>query len=149
MKKTLILLSFIILISCETKQDIQSDIDQLRSSKATLQLEVQNLEYFSSTKQEYIKHLDQDIKEKVIIADGRIPKYVLRLHLKQSHVSHSITEHIKDNINAIDFDLPVDKEFFDSVKEGDNIVHGFRSGSFIMNGSFGNWEMTVKDKSIL
>lgn len=75
-------------------------------------------------------------------------KYILKIRLKQAHFSLSIKKHIKDTINAIDFEIPVDKEFYDSVSKGTEIIDDFRFGSLILSGSFGDWEMTVKDKEI-
>ena len=51
-------------------------------------------------------------------------------------------------MNAVEFELPVDKEFFDSVSEGTELVDKFRFGSFVLYGSFGDWEMTVKEKEV-
>lgn len=85
------------------------------------------------------------------LQQGKIPtktKYILKLRLKQSHFSLSIKKHIKDAVNAIEFEIPVDKEYFDSVEKGSEIVDNFRFGSFVLYGSFGDWEMTVKDKII-
>lgn len=85
------------------------------------------------------------------LQQGKIPtktKYILKLRLKQSHFSLSIKKHIKDAVNAIEFEIPVDKEYFDSVEKGSEIVDNFRFGSFVLYGSFGDWEMTVKDKIV-
>jgi hypothetical protein len=76
------------------------------------------------------------------------PKYMLKLRLKQSHLSLSIKKHIKDAFNAIEFELPVDKEFYDSVSEGTEIIDKFRFGSMVLYGSLGDWEMTVKEKYV-
>ena len=81
-------------------------------------------------------------------ANAKAPKYILKLHLQQSHLSLSIKKHIKDAMNSIDFEIPVDKEFFDSVSKGASIVDKFRFGSLVLTGSFGDWEMTVKDKEV-
>ena len=78
----------------------------------------------------------------------KAPKYVLKLRLKQANFSLSIKKHIKNAVNAIDFELPVDKEFYDSVSEGTEIIDKFRFGSFVLGGSFGDWEMTVKGKEV-
>lgn len=79
---------------------------------------------------------------------AKAPKYILKLRLKQAHFSLSIKKHIKDAVNAIDFEMPVDKEFYDSVSEGTEIIDKFRFGSFVLGGSFGDWEMTVKGKEV-
>jgi len=52
-------------------------------------------------------------------------------------------------MNAIEFDIPVDAEMYHQVKEGTELVDEFRSGSFIMNGTFSSWDITVKKKTIL
>lgn len=87
---------------------------------------------------------------KALKANGvaNAPKYILKIRLKQSHFSLSIKKHIKDAVNAVEFELPVDKEFFDSVSEGTELVDKFRFGSFVLYGSFGDWEMTVKEKEV-
>lgn len=51
-------------------------------------------------------------------------------------------------MNAIDFEIPVDKDFYNSVSIGTDIVDEFRTGSFVLKGSFGSWEMSVKGKEI-
>lgn len=75
-------------------------------------------------------------------------RYILKIRLKQANFTLSIKKHIKNAVNAIDFELPVDKDFYDSVSKGTEIVDKFRFGSFVLYGSFGDWEMTVKDKEI-
>lgn len=80
--------------------------------------------------------------------NANAPKYILKLRLRQSHFSLSIKKHIKDAVNSVDFEMPVDKEFFDSVRNGTEIIDNFRFGSFVLSGSFGDWELTVKDKII-
>jgi hypothetical protein len=83
--------------------------------------------------------------------NGKIPvktKYILKLRLAQSNVSLSLKKHLKNYTNSIDFEIPVDKEYFDSLEKGSEIIDKFRFGSLILYGSFGDWEMTVRDKII-
>ncbi len=79
---------------------------------------------------------------------AKSPKYFLKLHLKQSRLSLNIKKHIKDAVNSLDFELPVDKDFYDSVSEDTEIIDKFRFGSFILYGNLGDWEMTVKGKYV-
>lgn len=76
------------------------------------------------------------------------PRYVLALRLKQSRISLDPFEHAKDAMNAITFQLPVDKEFYDSVVVGQELVDKMRTGSIILNGSFSSWNLTVVNKAI-
>lgn len=84
-----------------------------------------------------------DIKE-----ENGIAKYVVTFRIKQSHFTLDIGEHLKDSMNEITFEVPVDKEYYDSVSVGDTINDDFRMGSLIMHGSFGNWKVTVDKKEI-
>ncbi|PWK26848.1 hypothetical protein LV89_02054 [Arcicella aurantiaca] len=124
MKKTLLILltTSMALTSCSNPE-----VEQLKKENAALAAQVQALKTGGTAKG---------------------PKYILKIKLKQSHFSLSIKKHIKDAVNAIEFELPVDKEFFDSVSEGTELVDNFRFGSMVLYGSFGDWEMTVKDKEI-
>ena len=63
-------------------------------------------------------------------------------------MSLDIGKHIKDGMNAIEFEMPVDKDLYNTVSVGTQIIDEFRSGSLIINGDFGNWKMTVVSKRI-
>lgn len=80
--------------------------------------------------------------------DNGTAKYVITFCIKQSHLTLDIGEHIKDSMNEITLDVPVDKEYYDALSVGDTINDDFRMGSLIMKGSFGNWNVTVSGKEI-
>jgi hypothetical protein len=119
-----LVISIFALSSCGGNKE---ELDQLRQENAALKKQLQTLQ-----------------------AEGfaKSPKYILKIRLKQAHFSLSIKKHIKDAVNAVDFEIPVDKDFYNSVSEGTEIVDNFRFGSMVLYGSFGDWEMTVKKKYI-
>ena len=80
--------------------------------------------------------------------DNGLAKYVIAFNIKQSHFSLDLGEHLKDAMNDISIEIPVDKEYYDSVEVGDVIDDSFRMGSFIWKGSFGNWKVTVESKDV-
>ena len=80
--------------------------------------------------------------------DNGLAKYVITFNIKQSHFTLDLGEHLKDTMNDISIEIPVDKEYYDSVEVGDVIDDSFRMGSFIWKGSFGNWKVTVESKGI-
>ena len=122
MKKLLIIFA-VFLTACGGN----NEMEQLKKENAALAAQVQALKSGSSAKP---------------------LKYIIKIRLKQAHFSLSIKQHLKNAVNAIDFEIPVDKEFYDSVSKGTEIIDDFRFGSLILSGSFGDWEMTVKDKEI-
>ena len=80
--------------------------------------------------------------------DNGLAKYVITFNIKQTHFTLDIGEHLKDSMNDISIEIPVNKEYYDSVEVGDTIDDSFRMGSFIWKGSFGNWKVTVESKDI-
>lgn len=80
--------------------------------------------------------------------DNGLAKYVITFNIKQTHFTLDIGEHLKDAMNDISIEIPVDKEYYDSVEVGDTIDDSFQVGSFIWKGSFGNWKVTVESKGI-
>ena len=80
--------------------------------------------------------------------DNGLAKYVITFNIKQTHFTLDLGEHLKDTMNDISIEIPVDKEYYDSVEVGDTIDDSFRVGSFIWKGSFGNWKVTVESKDI-
>jgi len=123
MKTIITILAVFFLVSCRKNEEVEN----LKKENAALVTQVKALKEGVNTKG---------------------PKYMLKLRLKQSHLSLSIKKHIKDAVNAVEFELPVDKEFYDSVSEGTEIIDKFRFGSMVLYGSLGDWEMTVKEKYV-
>ena len=152
MKTMVVFLSFfvgIIICSCEDSKVTQDEVINLRRERSILRESVRALSLEKQSLQKEIESLEKVLSERrAFVSSGKEPKYILTLKLKQSHVSLDIGKNIKDAANAIEFEIPVDKEFYDSVSEGIEIVDDFRVGSFIINGSFGRWKMTVVGKDI-
>lgn len=148
MKYYIYLIFVILLISCEDETDVKSDIDRLRMERTHLYKETNKLTTKISSLSDSIKVLSEEANILNIKKTGRKPIFMVKIKLKQSRISLSISEHVKDDMNAIEFELPVDEEFYKSIKVNTQIVDDFRVGSFIMNGSIGSWNMTVIDKYV-
>ena len=129
----LIVIIAVILSGCsETETVTNEDIAKLESEIAQLEAE-RDL-------------LNEEILNTKI--DNGLAKYVITFNIKQTHFTLDIGEHLKDAMNDISIEIPVDKEYYDSVEVGDTIDDSFRVGSFIWKGSFGNWKVTVESKNI-
>lgn len=107
----------------QQRNELQAEIAILQDQKATIEAEIDNAKRENGT-----------------------AKYVVTFRIKQSHFTLDIGEHLKDSMNEITFEVPVDKEYYDSVTVGSVINDDFRMGSLIMHGSFGNWKVTVGKK---
>ena len=136
MKKYIIALIVIIAVTLsgcsETETVTNEDIAKLESEIAQLEAERDRLN-------------EEILNTKI---DNGLAKYVITFNIKQSHFTLDLGEHLKDAMNDISIEIPVDKEYYDSVEVGDVIDDSFRMGSFIWKGSFGNWKVTVESKGI-
>lgn len=145
MKKKFIIFMMVLticasLIGCTSKEEsLNNNIIELETKIVELQTEVSALE----AERDSLKNEITDIK----IENGTA-KYIVTFNIKQSHFTLDISQHLKDAMNDISIQIPVDKEYYDSVEVGDTIADDFRMGSFIFKGSFGNWDITVEDKYI-
>jgi len=78
-----------------------------------------------------------------------LEKYVITLRISQRHITLDISEHLKDSLNDIEIQIPVDKEYYDSLEIGDTIDDSFRVGSLIMKSSWGSRNVQVINKEIM
>lgn len=135
-------------ISCDNRENIKNEIGQLNNEKLLLVNEISDLNISKNRINTNIQLLNNELEELQIYKAGSIPKFIIKVQLKQSHFTLDLDKHFKDAMNTITFTLPVDKEFYNSVSVGTLIVDEFRVGSFIMNGDIGDWEIKVIEKKI-
>ena len=128
------------MFGCGNKEkSLNNNIVQLEEEINVLETEIATLE----TERDTLVNEISDIK----IENGTA-KYIVTFNIKQSHFTLDIGQHLKDEMNDISIQIPVDKEYYDNVEVGDVIADDFRMGSLIFKGSFGNWDITVEDKCI-
>ena len=123
------------LTSCGEQEQVDflnQQIAELQTQKSSLEVEITDLENMVVQKKE----------------ENGTAKYILTLEIKQTHFTLKISEHLKDAMNAIEIQIPVDKEYYDSVEVGQNIADEFRMGSFVFRGTFGNFKVSVIKKEI-
>jgi hypothetical protein len=128
------------LVGCATEEEkLSAEIVEKRAELLQLEKEVATLAREKTTLRNEI--LDTKV-------ENGTAKYVVTFNISQSHFTLDLSQHLKDAMNDISIQVPVDKEYYDSVRVGDTIDDSFRMGSFIFKGSFGNWKITVEDKCI-
>lgn len=96
-----------------------------------------------------INHVDSvsESNNVLVIPEGEEYR-ILKLEVKQKHYNLNIGDHIKDNINAFTFEIPVDPHYFSSVDVGDIVASDLRTGSLVAKGSIGKLEIKVVDKYV-
>lgn len=127
-------------LSEDDKQYIEK-INELKKEQKEVQSLVDN-------KNSELVNINKSIEDKKKIESGTA-KYIMKINIAQSHVTLSISEHLKDQMNDINIYIEVSEEFYNKYQIGDTIADDFRIGSMIFKGSFGNWKVKVSDKQII
>ena len=99
-----------------------------------------------------ISQLETDVRdlrtEKNILQNGRTPKYIVKFQIKQGTFTLDPWEHIKNSMNAIEVEIPVDRDYYNALKINQDLTDAFKWGSLIMDGDFSNLHMRVVGKRI-
>jgi len=86
--------------------------------------------------------------EKNLIEKGKAPKYIVKFEIKQGTFTLDPFEHIKNSMNAIEVEIPVDRDYYNALKIGQDLTDAFKWGSLVMDGDFSNLHMRVASKRI-
>lgn len=152
MKQLLFLLLCICVVSCTDLQEKKDQAKLLNAEIETLNAQYENqaarVNQLQSDLNDYQYEIEEASNTLNAYKAGRTPQYIVQFKLKQSHFSLDLSQHTKDVLNAIEFELPVSKEFYESIGIGTQVVDEFRVGSLLLKGSIGDWHMTVVNKKI-
>lgn len=74
--------------------------------------------------------------------------HILKVKIKQRSYSLNPFTHIKNAINAMEVEIPVDEEYFKHHKIGDELSTSFRLGSAILHGAVGEVIIEVTGKRV-
>lgn len=138
---TLLLLSlFFSLAGCAgSAESLNGQIPELQAKISVLEDEIAQLEIEKASLQKKVTGLKVETGE---------AKYIVTFNISQKHFTLDLGDIMKDSMNDISIQIPVDKEYYDSIEVGDTIDDSFRLGSFVFKGSFGSWDITVENKEI-
>lgn len=129
MKRFLVFAMFaVIFTACYTDNDknrLQLECKALAQQKENLQSTVSRL---NNSKTSLLKQIHDLQIQKSAYETGREIKYIVKFRIKQSTFTLDIGEHIKNGMNAIELELPVNKSFYDKVSIGTEISNSFKMG---------------------
>lgn len=75
--------------------------------------------------------------------------YIIKIKIHQTTYSLDIGEHIKNHMNDITLEIPVDKTFYDRCSVGSRIDESFKWGSLLCDGDFSELKIKVINKRII
>jgi len=143
MKKNILLIiiiTLLLLTGCVDKTELNKQLIEEQN------IEIEKIEGAINQLNKEKDRLENDIES--IKVEKNLARYFITINIKQSHFTLDIEKHIKDAMNEINIQIPVDREFYNSVDIGTVLDDSFREGSFWMEGSIGSWDIRVVDKEI-
>jgi len=105
-------------------------IDEIEQSIQNLELQEQSLKSNVKNLQQQVEELKPkaDQLEATVQSDGD-PVYLLTIKNKKSRFSLDVIKHLKDEVNAFEFTIPVDRSLYNSVSIGDKLADSPTWGS--------------------
>lgn len=133
--------------TAQVKDFLKAEIKQLQQQRQELFNDVELPKDVNVTRMK-LEVLQRQVKELEKCKEVLTPKvYMLKLRLAQSHsVFDDLDQHIKDAMNAAEFELAVDRDLYESLEPKQDLFKAFRGGSFFISGTLGDWHITVLDK---
>lgn len=171
MKKYLLVVSVILLLGCSKspEEQEQEHLDLRRQALQIQQDSLQMLQAVEIQKQRdqirlqdmasgkicidtvvRIKEIQDTILPTVDEIYGRYAKEicVIAIKMKKSSFSLDLTEHAKNEMNAVTLRVPVDRDYYDKLAIGQQLSEsGVSLGSLMLRGEFSSWSLTVVEKS--
>ena len=91
--------------------------------------------------------LKQQISSNKFAIDASKNVYIISVRVHQTTYTLSISEHIKNKINDVIFEIPVDKAYYDKCYVGQKVTDpGFKWGSLLRDGDFSKLKITINGK---
>ena len=73
--------------------------------------------------------------------------YIVKIKIHQTTYTLSLTEHIKNKFNDVEFEIPVDKAYYDNCSIGQSVTDpGLKIGSLLRDGDFSKLKIKITGK---
>jgi len=149
MKKFIIIFAVLIGLSAcyteESKKNLQKECIELQQKKYDLWRQIDSTCRILEDYQKEVKDLQA---EKLALQNGRDPKYIIKVKIKQGTFTLDPFEHIKNEANAMEMELPVNKDFYDKTAVGTDLLDKLKLGSFLIDGDASWLHFKIIDKHI-
>lgn len=90
--------------------------------------------------------VDKINKDKFALSASNII-YIVKIKIHQTTYTLSLTEHIKNKFNDVEFEIPVDKAYYDNCSIGQSVTDpGLKIGSLLRDGDFSKLKVKITGK---
>jgi hypothetical protein len=121
--------------------------DRLMKERKQLEIEVNgNRNINEQLKRQHKALIEQINKDKFALATSNTI-YIVKIKIHQTTYTLDLEEHIKNKINDIEFEIPVDKSYYDNCSIGQKVSDpGLKLGSLLVDGDFSKLKVKITGK---
>jgi len=131
--------------------ELQAKIDKLKAERQILKQEIQGLKYEKNNLQPIIDSL-AGLRDEVRVLEFKVNggeiEYVLECELSQDRLNQMSDQSLKDWMNAVTFNLVVDRRSYYHYNRGDELLRKGRKGSATTGSGYSDWLIKVVGKHI-
>ena len=138
-KRILVLLVALLMVLSTGCASNEAKVDRLSEEVVKLEAEVNGL-----------KRQKEELEAEIIEVkkEHGTARFIVKFKAKQVHYTLDLDTYLKDSMNELEFEVPVDEDYYNSVEVGTVISDDFLTGMLLVRGTFGSWEVKVVKKEI-
>jgi hypothetical protein len=121
--------------------------DRLMNERKQLELEVNGNRNINEQLKRQNQALIEQINKDNFALESSRTIYIVKIKIHQTTYTLDLEEHIKNKINDIEFEIPVDKAYYDNCSIGQKVSDpGLKLGSLLVNGDFSKLKVKIIGK---
>ena len=121
--------------------------NKLMNERKQLEVEVNGNRNINEQLKYQHKALVEQINKDKFALSASNTIYIVKIKIHQTTYTLDLEEHIKNKINDIEFEIPVDKAYYDKCSIGQKVSDpGLKLGSLLVNGDFSKLNVKITGK---
>ena len=130
-----------------SNQESQERNNNLEKERKRLELDINGNRNINEQLKRQHNALNEQIKANKLALAVSTTVYIVRIKIHQTTYSLSVSEHIKNKMNDVEFEIPVDKEYYDNCYIGQTVTDpGLKIGSLLRDGDFSKLKVKITGK---
>ena len=131
----------------KSNQESQERNDNLEKERKKLELDINSNRNINEQLKRQHNALNEQIKANKLALAVSTTVYIVRIKIHQTTYSLSVSEHIKNKMNDVEFEIPVDKEYYDNCYIDQTVTDpGLKIGSLLRDGDFSKLKVKITGK---
>lgn len=130
-----------------SNQESQERNDNLEKERKKIEFEINSNRNINEQLKRQHNALNEQIKANKLALAVSTTVYIVRIKIHQTTYSLSVSEHIKNKMNDVEFEIPVDKEYYDNCYIDQTVTDpGLKIGSLLRDGDFSKLKVKITGK---